>query len=132
MIDALAANQFLQLVFGVDGDALRISASTQRGWIPPAGDARDLGGREGDDLVAGVLTEVGIEGVEVPSGCPLMSTRSTVMLRSPFTAVTLGQMLQEQCQLLIPLVFRVRACISSDACACFAEMRRSYGNESQK
>src|SRR6266568_9532190 len=69
LLDALAANQLLQLVFGVNGDALRVSASTQRGWIPPAGDARDLGSREGDDLVAGVLTEVGIEGVEVPAGC---------------------------------------------------------------
>src|SRR6266508_1192571 len=70
LIDALAANQLLQLVFGVNGDALWVSAPAQGGRVLPVGDARDLSGRERDDLVAGILTEVGIEGVEVPSGRP--------------------------------------------------------------
>ncbi len=48
LVDALVADQALQLGFGVDRDAGRVERASQLGRIDPALDVRDLSGRERD------------------------------------------------------------------------------------
>ena len=57
-----------QAFLGKNGNSARIIASRQFGWIKPPFDIGDLGGGEGDDLIAGIVFEVHVEIVKIPAG----------------------------------------------------------------
>src|SRR5262249_55204778 len=48
----------------------RVADAAQYGRVPPVGDPRDLGSGEGDDLILGIVTKIGVEGMKIPSGRP--------------------------------------------------------------
>ena len=62
-----ATNQFLQLVLGENGYAIRIACSRQRRGIAAARDARNLGGCEADYFELRLVPEDYVEVMEVPA-----------------------------------------------------------------
>jgi len=68
LIGLVAANQFRELFFGVDGDALGIERAGQDGGVEAAFDIGNLGGGEGHDFVLRAVAVVGVEVVKVAAG----------------------------------------------------------------
>jgi len=63
-------NQPLEVRLGEDRDPPRIPRAREHRRIHPIRDVRDLGGRERDHLVGGVVAEERVEIVKVPTCCP--------------------------------------------------------------
>ena len=63
--DAVLPDQGVELLFGVDGDAVGVELAGQDGRVLPAVDVGDLGRGEGDDLEVRVVPEIGVEIVEI-------------------------------------------------------------------
>ena len=68
VVDLVVGDELVELGLGLDRDALGIELAGQDRGILAALDVRDLRRREGDDPVVGVVTEVGVEVVEVAPG----------------------------------------------------------------
>jgi hypothetical protein len=68
LVDLPLAADAAELCLIVDGDAVRIARTCQGRRITPAGDAGDLRGREGHDVVCWVVAEGDVEIVEVAAG----------------------------------------------------------------
>ena len=67
LVDVVLLDQLGDAGLLEDGDSLGIEPAGQGGRILAARDVGDLRGSEGDDLVVGVVAEVGVEVVEIPS-----------------------------------------------------------------
>ena len=68
LVDRTRPAQRLELRLVHDGNSVGIEPARQRRRIAPAGNARDLRRREGDDLGGGIVAINDIEIVEVPAG----------------------------------------------------------------
>ena len=69
-IDLELPDQGGQFGFVEDRNARRISFSCQLWRVRSAGNSRNLEGRKGFHLVAGIIAEVDIKVVEIPPGSP--------------------------------------------------------------
>jgi hypothetical protein len=58
-----------ETIFGVNGDAIRVSFAGQRGRIFPPHNIGDLGGCESHYIVCVVPPEISVEIVKIPPGC---------------------------------------------------------------
>jgi hypothetical protein len=54
----------------MNGKAVRVADPAQESGVVPVGDPGDLGGGEGDDFIPCVITEIGVEGMKIPSRRP--------------------------------------------------------------
>ena len=68
VVDLVLGDEGVHLGFRVDGDALGIQLPRERRGILAALDVGDLGGRERHDPIFGVVPEISVEVVEIPSG----------------------------------------------------------------
>ena len=66
-VDSPAANEILQVILGLDRDALRIEGTGEGRRVPAALDLGDLGGGKSDHVVVAVFAEENVEVVEVPA-----------------------------------------------------------------
>jgi hypothetical protein len=66
LVHAVLADQRLELLFGANGDTVRIERSGQLGRVRPPLDVRDLRGGKGHDLAGLVAAKQRVEVVKVP------------------------------------------------------------------
>src|SRR5512140_2777625 len=89
VVDLVCGDESLHLGLGLDGDALGIELAGEDRGILAAGDVRDLRGRDSDHPIVGIVTEIGVEIVEVaPRGAEdqdLFHARSPFSLSKNFT-----------------------------------------------
>lgn len=69
LVDLFISYQALQIFLAVNRNAVRIARAAQAVRIAARFDARDLGGREGDDFISGIVAEKYVEGVKISSRC---------------------------------------------------------------
>src|SRR5581483_6220820 len=69
MINLVAADQRLQFLFRIDGNAVWITRAAENRRVSPVGDPWNLRGGKSHHLIVGVVTEIGVECVKVATGC---------------------------------------------------------------
>ncbi len=68
LVYAVLADEIYQLLFGVDGDAVRVEAPCQLRRVDATFDVWDLGGSKGHNLVLLVVAEENVKVVKVATG----------------------------------------------------------------